>query len=196
MGTQWSIIWEQLRCDGYRILALIAIAVAGAMAVLWETNQLYVALAGIAAMLPAAYLDARYYRLYHRLTSGILVWGILVSAIAGSFGCSHRLEAAVAGMACLGGLFLLLYWLTGQLGFGDVCYGAALGTFLGWQGAMLTFVLTFLLGMSAALREYLYYACHGRWRCRALPLGPFMAGGAYITLLWGQELIGWYIGMF
>lgn len=195
MGTQWSVIWNQLKCDGYRILALVAIALAGAIAVLWESQRLYIALAGVVAMVPAAYLDARYYRLYHRLTSGILAWGIGIAAIMDILGSAYQLEAALAGMACLGGLFLLLYLLTEQLGFGDVCYGAALGTFLGWQGAMLAFVLTFALGMAAATREYLYYACHGRWRCRVLPLGPFMAGGAYITLLWGQELIGWYIGM-
>lgn len=196
MGTDWEIIVEQLRLDKYRILSLIIIAVVGATAVLWDDNRIYMALGGVMAMVPAAYLDGRYGKLYHRLTISMLIWGGLLTVGLAIFLPDYHWYQAFGGMICLGGMFFLLYIATGQIGFGDVCYGAALGIFLGCQGALLTFVLTFALGLAAALREYLYYFIYGKWRRRILPLGPFMACGAYITLLWGQELIGWYIRMF
>ena len=57
MGTDWEIIGEQLRLDKYRILSLIIIAVVGATVVLWGDNRIYMALGGVMAMVPAAYLD-------------------------------------------------------------------------------------------------------------------------------------------
>lgn len=196
MGTDWKIIGQQLRLDKYRILSLMVIALVGASVVLWGNNRIYMALGGAMAMVPAAYLDGRYGKLYHRLTISMVIWGGLLTLGLAIFLPAYHWQQALEGMVCLGGMFFLLYFVTGQIGFGDVCYGAALGIFLGWQGAMLTFILTFALGLAAALREYLYYFVHGKWRRRILPLGPFMACGAYITLLWGQELIGWYIRMF
>lgn len=195
MGTEWQVIWGQLQTHKYVILMLMAAAITAAVLVLRGDDRIYMALGGAVAMIPAAYLDGRYYRLYHRLTIGGLLLGILCSAALEILMPGNQLARACEGMACLGGLFLALYIATGQLGFGDVCYGAALGTFLGWQCSLVAFVLIFALGLAAACREYLYYFRHGSWRRRMLPLGPFMACGAYISLLWGQELIRWYTGV-
>ena len=146
MGTDWKIIEEQLRLDKYRILFLMVIAIVGASVVLWGDNRIYMALGGAMAMVPAAYLDGRYGKLYHRLTISMLIWGVLLALGLELFLPDYHWQQAFGGMICLGGMFFLLYFATGQIGFGDVCYGAALGIFLGWQGAMLTFVLTFALG--------------------------------------------------
>ena len=79
MGTDWEIIGKQLRLDKYRILSLIIIAVVGATVVLWGDNRIYMALGGVMAMVPAAYLDGRYGKLYHRLTISMLIWGGLLT---------------------------------------------------------------------------------------------------------------------
>ena len=195
MGTDWKVIWGLLRKDINMICFLMAAASVGVVMVLWRNDRIYMAIGGAISMIPAAYLDSQYYKLYHRLTLGMLLWGLFLSLILEIFVPANQLITALSGLICMGIMFGFLYFFTGQIGFGDVCYGVALGTFLGWQGSIVAFVLTFALGLVAALREYVYHACYGKWRRRKLPLGPFMACGTYISLLCGQELLEWYTGI-
>ena len=192
MGTDWKTVGSQLHRHWQGIAAILAIAVVGELAVLPWDGRLCSKLAGTAIMLPTAYLDAVYYRLYHRLTAGMLLIGLAMAGGMSLCLTENQLAEAAEGALLLGSLFLLLYLGTGQIGFGDVCYAAALGSFLGWQDSLVAFVMTFWLGMLAALREYLYYFLKKKWRHRVLPLGPFMAAGTYIAFLWGQELAAWY----
>lgn len=105
MGTDWEIIGEQLRLDKYRILSLIIIAVVGATVVLWGDNRIYMALGGVMAMVPAAYLDGRYGKLYHRLTISMLIWGGLLTVGLAIFLPEYHWYQAFGGMICLGGMF-------------------------------------------------------------------------------------------
>lgn len=82
---------------------------------------------------------------------------------------------------------------TGGIGGGDVKLMAALGLCLGPK----LIVLTFFFGcISAAIVSVGLMAAQKVSRRSLIPLGPFLALGAVASVLWGERLIGWYLGLF
>jgi leader peptidase (prepilin peptidase) / N-methyltransferase len=92
----------------------------------------------------------------------------------------HWLEFLVASLGA-GGFFLVVQLVyPAGLGMGDVKLALLLGAALGWG-----VIPALLLGtLAAGLVSAGLLAAHGaRARKRAIPLGPFLAGGAVVVLL-------------
>lgn len=101
--------------------------------------------------------------------------------------CGDMISAAVAG----GGIFLVIAIITrGGMGGGDIKFVAALGLWLGFKLTMLTVFLAFLLGGLGGL--WLIIAGLKK-RKDFIPFGPFIAVSAWISLLYGEQLIIWYL---
>lgn len=79
------------------------------------------------------------------------------------------------------------------LGTGDIHMMAMVGAFLGLGGAMLTIFLGSFFGLLIGVP---YQAIRGRLSPLAtyLPLGVFLAMGAAIAHVWGDAILGWYLG--
>ncbi len=78
-----------------------------------------------------------------------------------------------------------------SLGFGDVKFAAVAGFYLGAIPALAASYVGFVLAFVAivagkALRKSLP---------RQIPLGPFLAGGFFLFLLWGSEIGTFYISL-
>jgi len=100
-------------------------------------------------------------------------------------------KASLAGALLGFGLFYLIALLSrGGMGGGDVKLMAMLGGFLGWKGVLLVTFSGSVLGSVAGLFLVLF---RGGGRKTRVPFGPFLAGGALITLLLGQEILSWYL---
>ena len=67
---------------------------------------------------------------------------------------------------------------------------AMIGAFLGWKGVLLTLLLGSLLGSVIGM---VLMVSRGADRRLAIPFGPFLSLGALVTLLWGPEIVAWYI---
>ena len=78
--------------------------------------------------------------------------------------------------------------LDGALGGGDIKLLFLTGLFFGWKGNLLCLVLACVVGIVWGLA--------GKWRGEAIPWGPSIAVGAWITALAGQPFINWYLGFF
>lgn len=93
------------------------------------------------------------------------------------------------------GFFLIQYLLTkGQgVGEGDIWLGLFLGLAFPDLG-MLILILLLSYGFGAIISLILLASRQKKWRS-AIALGPFLAVGAIIALIWGKELIGWYLGL-
>ena len=77
------------------------------------------------------------------------------------------------------------------IGGGDVKLMAATGLLLGWKNNVLAFLLGCIIGsvihiagMKLSKKEE-----------HMLALGPYLAVGVMLAALWGNEMIGWYLGM-
>ena len=76
------------------------------------------------------------------------------------------------------------------MGGGDIKMMAMTGGLLGWKGVILTVFLGSLLGSVVGVSLIL---SKGReWGSR-IPFGPYLALGALVSLLWGQDILSWYL---
>lgn len=104
----------------------------------------------------------------------------------------HTLAGAAIGFA----VFRLLVWLgvaifgEGALGEGDITLSAYVGAVVGFPLIIESLVLAFAFGGVGAAAVLL--ARRGRLGT-AIPYGPFIVLGGAATLLWGAELLRWFM---
>lgn len=92
--------------------------------------------------------------------------------------------------------FLAQYVITKRrgLGEGDIWLGLLLGiSFPSLSQLFLIMVLSYGIGATVSLFLLSLEKKTGKSR---IALGPFLAIGAIITLIWGETIIGWYLGLF
>lgn len=133
----------------------------------------------------------------HRLPNSIVYpTGLvaLVTVIGGSLsGAPLSLIGGVAGGLCFGGLLLLIAVASGGgMGMGDAKLATVIGFLVGALdlssvavaigGAIL---VGGLAGVVALLR--------GASRRSAIPFGPMLAAGAFIAVLWGPDIVRFYV---
>jgi leader peptidase (prepilin peptidase)/N-methyltransferase len=68
-----------------------------------------------------------------------------------------------------------------------------LGAFLGWKLALLSILLSVLVG---GLLAATLLATGRKARKDPLPFGPFLALGGIVSVFWGESLLAWYFGQF
>ena len=98
----------------------------------------------------------------------------------------------------VGGGIILIIGLAGSvifkkeaMGGGDVKLAAMIGAFLGWKYIIISLFLGFFTG---ALAGIFLIASKIKSREDAIPFGPFIVLGSFITLFWGEKIISWYLG--
>lgn len=98
----------------------------------------------------------------------------------------------------VGGGIILIIGLVGlaifkkeAMGGGDIKLVAMIGAFLGWRYIIISIFLGFFLG---ALIGIILILSRIKSREDVVPFGPFIVLGSIITLLWGEQIISWYIG--
>lgn len=96
----------------------------------------------------------------------------------------------LAGGLLGGGVLLVIALVTrGGMGGGDIKFAAALGLWLGWQQTVLLLFLSFVIG---GVGSFALLALSLRKRKDFIPFGPFIAAGAFVTLLYGPRILAWY----
>jgi len=101
--------------------------------------------------------------------------------------------------AVVGGGIILIIGLVGSaifkkeaMGGGDIKLAAMIGAFLGWRYIVISLFLGFFLGALAGIFLVLSKI---KSREDMVPFGPFIVLGSLITLLWGEKILTWYIGI-
>lgn len=127
-----------------------------------------------------------------------LLAAFLFPAMMGLEGSAHwksLLYSLVASVGA-GGFLLLIGELVGRmmkkeaLGMGDVKLLAVIGAFLGWKGALLTVLLSSVVGLvghavGVAVKKSEWHA--------EIPFGVYIVPASLISYLWGNAIINWYI---
>ncbi|MCM8782876.1 MAG: prepilin peptidase [Candidatus Omnitrophica bacterium] len=76
---------------------------------------------------------------------------------------------------------------TESMGFGDVKFLAMIGAFLGWQSALLTFLIAPIVGTVFGLFSLIITKRH------TIPYGPFLSIAAFVSMLWAKSIINFYL---
>ena len=115
------------------------------------------------------------------------VVAIVTSALAEPGAMPERALAAVAGGAVL--LLVALIHPTG-MGMGDVKLVAVMGLYLG-AAIVPALVVAFAIGAGAGAAPLVQHGL--RARKRAIPFGPYLAAGGLTAMLFGDQMLAWYL---
>ncbi len=106
-------------------------------------------------------------------------WEDLMDHLIGLFAVSIFLE------------LIVLFTKGRGMGGGDVRLMAVCGLFLGWKEIVLALFIGCIVGSVIHLIRMLAFGAD-----RRLAFGPYLAVGVFISMMWGQELITWYMSFF
>jgi leader peptidase (prepilin peptidase)/N-methyltransferase len=173
----------------YPLVELATAVLWGVMA--WRYGLSPEALKGalfVTLLLGIALTDAREYIIPNEFTYGGLAIGLILSAAGGLSAVLAALVGAAVGFGIL--------WLVGvagrwafkeeAMGGGDIKMMAMVGSFVGWQGVLLTIFLGALAGTAIFLPLTLI------GKKKLVPFGVFLAIGAAVTYVIGPAIIDWY----
>ena len=148
-----------------------------------------------AVLVALTFIDADTQLLPDDLTLPLVWAGLLFNLYTGAVPLEDAVIGAVAGYLSL----WLVYWLfklcTGKegMGYGDFKLLAAFGAWLGWSMLPLIILLSSLVGAVVGIVLMLLSRIG---RGQALPFGPYLAAAGWIALLWGKQIVSWYLGSY
>ena len=97
--------------------------------------------------------------------------------------------------AIIGSSFFLFQFIISRgkwIGGGDIRLGLFMGLALGWPMVLVAILLAYLGGSIIAIGFLLFGK--KKWGSE-LPLGVFLSPATFIIMLWGQEILDWYLGL-
>ncbi len=137
------------------------------------------------ALIVLSVIDFRTYE----IPVGINIFILTLGLIRIVTDLSHWLSYGI-GLLSVSVPLLLIYLVTkGRgIGGGDVKLMAAAGLLIGWKLNVLGFLLGCILGS-------VIHVCRMKLsgEGRTLAMGPYLAMGIAISVLWGEQMIAWYL---
>ena len=104
---------------------------------------------------------------------------------------SHWSQYVIGLFAVSGFLLLLIIITKGRgMGDGDMKLMAATGLLLGWKLNIIAFLLGCIIGSIIHLSLMAIKKAG-----RELAFGPYLSVGIYIAMIWGEQLLSWYLSM-
>ena len=104
---------------------------------------------------------------------------------------SHWSQYVIGFFAVSGFLFLLILITKGKgMGGGDMKLMAATGLLLGWKLNILAFLIGCILASVIHLTMMAIKKAD-----RTMAFGPYLSAGIYIAMIWGEQLVSWYLSM-
>lgn len=111
----------------------------------------------------------------------------------------HNTTLAALLSSLLGGAVIFLVLLItclasrGGIGWGDVKMAGLIGFMTGFPLSLVAMGIALVSGGLAAL---ILLLLKRKGRKEAMSFGPFLSLGAFVTLIWGQSILAWYLGFF
>jgi leader peptidase (prepilin peptidase)/N-methyltransferase len=149
------------------------------------------------SLLVVTYIDLDHRIIPDRVTLPGIAVGLLFALFAPPEVRWTAVQAWAIGTLVGGGILWLVAWgyhaATGRdgMGGGDIKLLAMIGAFLGWQGVLLTLLLSSFIGSAVGVAIMVRQRSDSKL---AIPFGPFLALAALIALFWGDQIVSWYIG--
>ncbi|WP_418357947.1 prepilin peptidase [Shewanella basaltis] len=127
-----------------------------------------------------------------QLTLPILWLGLVINLKGIYTSPEDAIIGAAAGYLSLWSVFWLFKLVTGKegMGYGDFKLLAVFGAWLGWQMLPLIILLSSLVGAVVGIMMIITKKLN---KGNPIPFGPYIAAAGWIALVWGQDIINWYL---
>jgi leader peptidase (prepilin peptidase)/N-methyltransferase len=174
-------------------------------AVAWRFGFQWPALAAMVLtwfLIALTFIDIDHQLLPDTLTLPLLWLGLTLSLWASrAAGAAPPVDTrssvigAVAGYVSLWSVYHLFRLITGKegMGYGDFKLLAALGAWLGWQ---MLLPITLIAAAVGAVAGLALLTARGQHRSTPIAFGPFLAAAGWLILMFGQRLVGTWLGAF
>jgi leader peptidase (prepilin peptidase)/N-methyltransferase len=139
-------------------------------------------------------IDLEHHLILNKIVYPGAVTAIILSIFLPGLEVVPGIASAAAGGGIGLGIFLLIVLLSrGGMGWGDVKMAAFIGLVLGYP---LVFVALLLAVITGGLVAALMLMLRVKSRKQSIAFGPFLSLGTMVTLLWGADMLDWYLGLF
>jgi leader peptidase (prepilin peptidase)/N-methyltransferase len=200
--VSWLLLRGRCRRCGERISVeypLLELATAGVVvlaAIRYPNPWRAVLVGGLLALMPGiALIDLRHRIIPNRLMyPSLLLFPVLI-LLAWLIGEAVDPARAGIGLLLYGGILFIVAVVSRGMGMGDVKLAALIGVVMGSLGLRFVGVAAGAAVVFGGLGGVVALAM-GRGRKSAIPFGPYLAAGAVIAGLWGEEIASWYIARF
>lgn len=198
----WLLLRGRCRRCGARIsieYPLLELATAGLVvlaAIRYPNPWQAVLVGGLLALMPGvALIDLRHRIIPNRLMYPSLLLFPAVILLARLIGDAVDPVRAAIGLLLYGGILFVVAVVSRGMGMGDVKLAALIGLVMGALGLRFVGVAAGAAVVFGGLGGVVALAM-GKGRKSAIPFGPYLAAGAVVAGLWGEEIAAWYIGRF
>lgn len=139
-------------------------------------------------LLALSVIDWRTYEIPPSINFFIFVVGIIASFLD-----FKQIGTHLVGFFCVSLFLLILYYATkGRgIGGGDVKLMAAAGLLIGWQNIILALIIGSIVG---SVIHLLRMRISGK--DHILAFGPYLSVGIFIAMLYGNDIVHWYLSIF
>lgn len=144
------------------------------------------------ALIAISFIDFDHQLIPDSITLPFLWLGLAANLLGVFATLEASLIGAIAGYGSLWCVFHVFRLVTGKegMGYGDFKLLAMLGAWLGWQSLPVIVLLSSFIGAGVGIA---LIAARGHDRTIPIPFGPYLAAAGWVTMLWGSDIIEWYL---
>jgi leader peptidase (prepilin peptidase)/N-methyltransferase len=184
---QHSISWRYPLVEA--LTGLLFLLVFRSFGMMWATPVYWVL---VAALVAISFIDLDHQIIPDVISLPGVPAGFLLTFLVPWLSWKDSLLGILIGggsLACVAWIYYLVTRNEG-MGMGDVKLLAMLGAFMGWKAILPIIFIGSVIGSLVGVPLMLIQRANGKL---AIPFGPFLSLGAIVFLLWGADLINWYL---
>ena len=139
-------------------------------------------------------IDLEHGLILNKMVYPAIAVALLISIFLSQLEIVPEIKQAAIGCGIGFGVFLLVVLISrGGMGWGDVKMAALIGLVTGFPLILVALLMGVILG---GLVAGLLLALKIKKRKEAIPFAPFLSVATLVTLLWGSNILSWYLGLF
>lgn len=172
------------------LTAILSISVAIKFGVSWQTVFGLLLTWSLVAM---SVIDIHKQILPDDITLPVLWLGLIISIFTIFTNPVDSIIGAATGYLVLWSVYQLFKLVTGKegMGFGDFKLLALFGAWFGWQLIPLTIILSSATGAIIGISMIAFNKLD---KNNPIPFGPYLAIAGWISMMWGHQILAWYLG--
>ena len=172
------------------LTAALSLAVALKFGVSWQTLFALILTWSLVAM---SVIDIHKQILPDDITLPVLWLGLLLGVFNIFIDPASSIIGAIVGYMILWSVYQLFKLITGKegMGYGDFKLLALFGAWFGWTFIPLIIILSSASGAIIGITMMMF---NKQERNTPIPFGPYLAIAGWIAMMWGEQIISWYLG--